>query len=72
MLRIFPKGKILKDPSLDVLLGIGNRYLNIIHLRSEISMPIKISVRAKYLPCFEMCVPFKQLLLYLCCEHVVR
>lgn len=50
-LRIFPKRKILKDPSLDVLLGIGNRYLNIIHFRSKVLRPIKINVHAKYLLC---------------------
>lgn len=49
--RTLPKRKILKDPSLGILVGIGNRYLNIIHFRSKVLMPIKINVHAKYLLC---------------------
>lgn len=47
--RMPPKRKLLKDPSLGVLLGIGNRYLNIIHFRRKDLMPIKINAHTKYL-----------------------
>lgn len=66
MWRIFPKRRILKDPSLDVLLGIGNRYLNIIHFRSKVLRPIKISALVKYLLFVLKCAfLLEQLLLHL-------
>lgn len=64
-----PKRKLLKDPSLGVLLGIGNRYLNIIHFRRKGLMPIKIKAHAKYLLFVLKCVFLcSELLLHLQCK----